>query len=60
MRVATERRGLRAYRHALSRGALLRPLGNVVVVMPPLSIRQEELCRITQAVERGIAVATAD
>ena len=30
-----ERRGLHIYRHALTRGALLRPLGNVSYLMPP-------------------------
>ena len=30
-----ERRGLRAYEHALAAGALLRPVGNVVYLMPP-------------------------
>jgi adenosylmethionine-8-amino-7-oxononanoate aminotransferase len=33
-----ERRGYRVYREALQRGALLRPLGNVVYFMPPLNI----------------------
>jgi adenosylmethionine-8-amino-7-oxononanoate aminotransferase len=33
-----ERRGYRVYREALHRGALLRPLGNVVYFMPPLNI----------------------
>lgn len=56
----SERRGQRVCDEALRHGVWLRPLGNVVVVMPPLTIRQEELYRITQAIERGIAVATAD
>jgi adenosylmethionine-8-amino-7-oxononanoate aminotransferase len=30
-----ERRGRRVYRHALSRGVLLRPVGDVVYFMPP-------------------------
>ncbi|MGH8294664.1 MAG: adenosylmethionine--8-amino-7-oxononanoate transaminase, partial [Steroidobacteraceae bacterium] len=30
-----ERRGLRIYRHALSRGVLLRPIGTVLYFMPP-------------------------
>lgn len=30
-----ERRGLRAYEYALDAGALLRPIGNVVYLMPP-------------------------
>jgi adenosylmethionine-8-amino-7-oxononanoate aminotransferase len=38
-----ERRGYQVYRKALERGALLRPLGNVVYFMPPLSIETEEL-----------------
>src|SRR5262249_13823129 len=38
-----ERRGLRLYRHALQRGALLRPVGNVVYLMPPYVISSEEI-----------------
>ena len=38
----------------------LRPLGNVVVIMPPLSITLDEIDRIMFAVEQGIAKATAD
>jgi adenosylmethionine-8-amino-7-oxononanoate aminotransferase len=49
-----EKRGARVCQHALSEGVWLRPLGNVVVVMPPLTISLEELDRICLAVERGI------
>ncbi|HET8692498.1 MAG TPA: adenosylmethionine--8-amino-7-oxononanoate transaminase [Steroidobacteraceae bacterium] len=38
-----ERRGLRAYRHALAQGALLRPVGNVIYLMPPYVITPEEI-----------------
>ena len=38
-----ERRSLRAYRHALSRGVLLRPLGGVIYCMPPYVISPEEI-----------------
>ncbi len=38
-----ERRGLRAYRHALSRGVLLRPLGGVIYCMPPYVITPAEV-----------------
>ncbi len=55
-----EQRGMRVCRHARSEGVLLRPLGSVVVIMPPLAITLDELDRICAAVERGIAVATAD
>ena len=33
-----ERRGLRIYRHALERGALIRPLGTTIYFMPPYVI----------------------
>jgi adenosylmethionine-8-amino-7-oxononanoate aminotransferase len=38
-----ERRGLRAYEHALAQGALLRPVGNVVYLMPPYVITPDEI-----------------
>jgi adenosylmethionine-8-amino-7-oxononanoate aminotransferase len=46
--------------HALTEGVWLRPLGNVVVVFPPLAISLAELDRICEAVERGIPQATSD
>ncbi len=54
----TEKRGHARLRHARSEGVLLRPLGNVIVIMPPLAITLDELDRICGAVERGIAAAT--
>ena len=53
-----ERRGVRVCQHALTEGVWLRPLGNVVVIVPPLAISLDELDRICTAVERGIDVAT--
>jgi adenosylmethionine-8-amino-7-oxononanoate aminotransferase len=53
-----ERRGRQVCDEARRRGVLLRPLGDVLVIMPPLSITLEEIDRIMEAVERGIAVAT--
>ncbi len=35
--------GIRVIQEARARGVLLRPLGNVIVLMPPLGISQEEL-----------------
>ncbi len=43
-----QRRGFEVYKHALSLGALLRPLGNVVYFMPPLTIKTEELERLLE------------
>jgi adenosylmethionine-8-amino-7-oxononanoate aminotransferase len=38
-----ERRGLAAYQYALAQGALLRPVGNVIYLMPPYVITPEEI-----------------
>ncbi len=54
-----EKRGYRVCDYARTEGVWLRPLGNVVVIMPPLAITLNELDRICLAVERGIAQATA-
>ena len=55
-----ERRGLRVYRHALERGALLRPLGNVVYFMPPYVITPEEIRWLAGVAAEGIDRATRD
>ena len=55
-----ERRGQRVCDHALTEGVWARPLGNVVVIMPPLTISLDELDQICFAIERGIEVATND
>lgn len=49
-----ERRGQRVCDVAKRLGVWLRPLGNVVVVFPPLAISTAELDRICDAVEQGI------
>ena len=54
-----ERRGLGVYQHALSEGALLRPLGNVVYCMPPYVASADELRWLAGVAERGIEKATA-
>ncbi len=54
----TERRGLRVYRHALSQGALLRPLGNVVYFMPPYVITPDEIDQLARIAAEGIDLAT--
>ncbi len=38
-----ERRGLRAYEYALAQGALLRPIGNVIYLMPPYVIEPDQI-----------------
>jgi adenosylmethionine---8-amino-7-oxononanoate aminotransferase len=55
-----ERRGLTVYRHGLERGALLRPIGNVVYFMPPYVISPEEIDFMVQVATEGIEKATCD
>ena len=50
-----QKRGMLVCECARTEGVWLRPLGNVVVIMPPLTISISELDRICTAVERGIA-----
>lgn len=53
-----EKRGIRACQTAIEHGVWLRPLGNVVILMPPLAVSLDELDRICQAAEAGVAAAT--
>jgi adenosylmethionine-8-amino-7-oxononanoate aminotransferase len=53
-----EKRGIRVCQQALGQGVWLRPLGNVVVIFPPLAISLAELDQICSAVELGIGAAT--
>ena len=55
-----ERRGLRVYRHALTRGVLLRPIGNVVYFMPPYVITPAEIDLMVEVAREGIESATCD
>lgn len=54
-----ERRGLRLYEYALSRGVLLRPLGHVVYWMPPYILEDEQLELLADVTARGIDLACA-
>lgn len=53
-----ERRGLAVYQHALQRGVLLRPLGNVIYFMPPYVIDEDEIRLLAQVAWEGIELAT--
>lgn len=57
---AAERRGLRVYRHALEKGVLLRPLGNVIYFMPPYVITPREVEQLCQVAIEAIDLATRD
>lgn len=49
-----ERRGLQIHRFALSKGVLLRPLGNVIYFMPPYVITPDELTLIFDVAHQAI------
>ncbi|HFD91978.1 MAG TPA: adenosylmethionine--8-amino-7-oxononanoate transaminase [Gammaproteobacteria bacterium] len=55
-----ERRGRRAYLHALRKGVLLRPLGDVIYFMPPYVINEEEIQLMADTAWEGIQLATRD
>jgi len=46
----------RLYRFFLEKGVLLRPLGNIVYVMPPYVIAAEELDWVYSVIEEGLAI----
>lgn len=52
--------GRRVCAAAVRRGVLLRPLGDVVVVMPPLTITDDEIDRIVDVLADAIAEVAAD
>jgi adenosylmethionine-8-amino-7-oxononanoate aminotransferase len=43
---------------ARRRGAIIRPLGDVVVLMPPLSITEADLARLVAITASSVAEAT--
>lgn len=61
---ASERRGLRVYRHALKAhkefGVLLRPLGDVIYFMPPYVIEPREVEAMAKIAIEAIDAATRD
>lgn len=50
--------GIRTILEARRRGLIIRPLGNVIVLMPPLSISSKDLIRMVRIVGDAIRVAT--
>jgi adenosylmethionine-8-amino-7-oxononanoate aminotransferase len=54
------RMGHRVTLAARELGAIIRPLGDVVVLMPPLSISQDDLRRLVRITAQAISSATAE
>ncbi len=55
---AEERRAWRVCREALARGVWLRPLADVLYVMPPLAIQLEELDIVMETSQAAIDAVT--
>ena len=47
--------GARVCQAAGRRGVFLRPLGDVIVLMPPLTLSDAELDRLIDAIDEGIS-----
>jgi adenosylmethionine---8-amino-7-oxononanoate aminotransferase len=53
----SERIGDKVYKEGLKRGAILRPLGNIVYFMPPYVITEEEIAILTDIAYNSIKAA---
>ena len=53
-----QRVGMTVCREARKHGIFLRPLGNVIVIFPPLSITEDELALLLDGVEKSIRTVT--
>ena len=53
-----EKMGWKAAYHARDNGVFLRPLGNVIVIMPPLSISMENLKQMLKVIKDAIIAVT--
>lgn len=54
----SERRGFRVAAEVRTRGMLIRPLGNVIILMPPLSVDLRTLRRMVRILAESIHAAT--
>ena len=53
-----ERRGMKVCMEAVKRGVFLRPLGDVIVLMPPLTLSMSEFDRLFSVLEAAIEEGT--
>lgn len=53
-----EKTGIRVILEARKRGAIIRPLGDVIVIMPPLSITEGELEELLEVIYQSIHMVT--
>ncbi len=50
--------GMRVIEEARRHGVIIRPLGNVIILMPPLSVTEDELRTLVTVTAEAIAIAT--
>jgi adenosylmethionine-8-amino-7-oxononanoate transaminase len=55
----TEKMGWRVAYHARDNGVFIRPLGNVIVIMPPLSISEQNLNQLLKVIKDSIVAVTS-
>ena len=55
----SDRIGHQVTLEARRRGAIVRPLGDVVILMPPLSMSEQDLRRLVATTAESIAAATS-
>ncbi|MGH7966495.1 MAG: adenosylmethionine--8-amino-7-oxononanoate transaminase [Candidatus Binatia bacterium] len=55
-----EKISIRVIKEARRQGVIIRPLGNVIVLMPPLSLLAEELALLLDVVRHSILTVTED
>lgn len=53
-----EKMGWKVAYYAREKGVIIRPLGNIVVIMPPLSISRENLKRLMEIIKEAIVAVT--
>jgi adenosylmethionine-8-amino-7-oxononanoate aminotransferase len=53
-----EKTGWRVAYHARKNGVFIRPLGNVIVIMPPLSISEQNLRQLLTVIKDSIIEIT--
>ncbi len=56
---SSERIGQKIYKEALKRGAIIRPLGNVIYFMPPYVITEDEIKTLTDIAYEAIKVVVS-
>ena len=55
-----DKAGIRVVLECRKQGLIIRPLGNVIVLMPPLTMSTKDLKRMVEIVYAAVATTTTD